>query len=194
MAWQAAAGPVAAQVVPSSSPLPGSRITDSGVARAGALIDSVFVLRTRLVDTVDIGDFAAHVLARLGVPPFGDSLRFRVTADSARIRISGRLDDFPADERNELRPIFFFVDSSSVFVAEISMPQSDSGIMRFRLERVMVKGFVIPDILLLPALQEFDDRYPILAANGREFLVAMPLEAHARLIHDAIELSMPPSP
>ncbi len=179
---------------PGSAPLPGSRISDSGVVRAGAIIDSVFLARTRLVDTVDIGDFAAHVLARLGVPPFGDSLLFRVTSDTQVVRIAGRLSNFPAEERDELRPIFFFLDSNAVFVADISMPQHGDGIMRFRLDRVTVQGVTIPELLLLPALQEFATRYPVLAGGGREFLVAMPPDAHARLVHNGLEISMPPKP
>ena len=179
---------------PGVAPLPGSRISDSGVVRAGAIIDSVFLSRTRLVDTVDIGDFASHVLARLGVPPFGDSLLFRVTSDTQLVRIAGRLSNFPAYERDELRPIFFFLDSNAVFVADVSMPQHDQGIMRFHLDRVTVQGIGIPELLLLPALQEFATRYPVLADGGREFLVAMPPDAHARLIHNGLEISMPPKP
>lgn len=188
---QAAAGQTPS---PGLAPLPGSRITDSGVVRAGAIIDSVFLARTRLVDTVDIGDFASHVVARLGVPPFGDSLLFRVTSDTQLVRIAGRLSNFPVYERNELGPIFRFLDSNAVFVAEISMPQHDQGIMRFHLDRVTVQGIGIPDILLLPALQEFATRYPVLADGGREFLVAMPPDAHARLVHNGLEISMPPRP
>ncbi len=175
-------------------PLPGSRITDSGVVRAGAIIDSVFLSRTRLVDTVNIGDFAAHVLARLGVPPFGDSLLFRVTSDSQLVRIAGRLSNFPPEARDELGPIFSFLDSNSVFVAEISMPQHDGGVMRFHLDRVTVQGIGIPEFLLLPALQEYASRYPVLASGGREFLVAMPSEARARLVRNGLEISMPPRP
>jgi hypothetical protein len=72
-------------------PLPGSRISNAGVFRADSAVEAVFLARTRLVDTVDIGDFASHLLARLGVPPFPDSLKFAVTSDSARVRIVGRL-------------------------------------------------------------------------------------------------------
>ncbi len=167
------------------------RFTNAGVLRADSAVEAVFVTRTRPVDTVAIGDFASHLLARLGVPPFEDSLAFLVTADTSRVRIQGRLRDFPPESREELGPIFSFIDSLTPFIATISMPQHSGGIMRFRLERVTVSGFPIPDILLLPALQEYDRRYPVLASRGREFLVAMPPEADARLLDNGIELRMP---
>jgi hypothetical protein len=169
----------------------GSRISNAGVLRADTAVEAVFLARTRLVDTVDIGDFASHLLARLGVPPFEDSLAFAVTSDTARVRIGGRLKDFPEIARRELSGIFFFLDSLTPFEAEISMPGRRDGIMRFRLERVRVGGFPIPEILLVPALREYDRRYPVLASGGRELMIAMPPEATAALVEDAIELRMP---
>ncbi|MEO8479812.1 MAG: hypothetical protein ABI542_09300 [Gemmatimonadota bacterium] len=162
------------------------RITNAGVLRADSAIEAVFHDRTLQVDTVAIADFASHLLARLGVPPFEDSLAFRVTADSMLVRITGRLMDFPVESRQELGPIFSFIDSTTPFTAEIGMPQHADGIMRFRLERVRVAGFSIPELLLLPALREYDRRYPVLAAGGRELLIAMPPDGEARLIDGGI--------
>ncbi|MBA2292557.1 MAG: hypothetical protein H0W15_08880 [Gemmatimonadales bacterium] len=181
-----ATGPLAAQQQG------GSRLTNDGVVRAASAVDSVFLERTHLVDTVNIGDFAAYLLARLGVPPFEDSLAFRVSSDSSRVRISGRLMDFPAETRAELGVVFSFIDSLAPLVAEISMPQRSNGLMRFRLERVTINGFGIPTFLLNPALIEWERRYPVLSSGGREFLVAMPPEAVATMLRDGIELRMPP--
>lgn len=173
--------------------LPGSRLTNAGVLRAGSATDSVFVARTRLVDTIDIGDFGAFLLAKIGGARLYDSLAFKVTADSQRVFVSGRLMDFPPDARAELGPIFSFLDSTSVFVAEISMPQAQDGIMIFRLERLSVRGLTIPDLLLMAALSSYKSRYPDkLAADGREFHVEIPRQAHASLIANAIVLRMPP--
>lgn len=171
--------------------LAGSPITNAGVARAAATVDSVFLERQIAVSQVDVGDFTGYLLARLGVPPFPDSMGFRVTSDSARIRIQGRLMDFPADSRAELGPIFSFVDSTSTFVAEISMPDREGGVMRFRLERLLVSGFPIPEFLFLPALAEYAKRYPVLAKGGRDFLVAMPPEAKVSMGMGVLELRMP---
>ncbi len=171
--------------------LPPSRISNEGVFRADSAVDAVFLSRTRLVDTVDIGDFTAHLLARLGVPPFADSLQFEVTADSLRARVSGRLVDFPPEARIDLNPIFFFVDSLTPFTAEVSLVDRSHGVMRFRLERVLVGGFPVPELLLLPALREYDRRYPVLANGGRDLLVAMPPEATVKLVRNGIELRMP---
>jgi hypothetical protein len=169
----------------------GSRITNPGVVRANATVDSVFLLRTHPVDTVDIGDFTAHLLARLGVPPFDDSLAFRVHADSSLAWITGRLRDFPPESRTELGPLFSFIDSLTPFVAQVALTRGSHGVMRFRLMRVTVSGFPIPELLLLPALREYNRRYPVLAQNGRELLVAMPEEAVVRLVEGGAELRMP---
>lgn len=187
-----AAAPAVGAQTPAGNPLPGSPITNEGVPRADSIVDGVFLSRRVPIDTVDVGDFTGYLLARLDVKRLRDSLQFRVTADSQRIRISGRLMDFPPEARGELGPIFSFLDSTSVFVAEVSMPRGDSGVMRFHLERVTVRGFPIPDLLLMPALAEYNRRYPVLASSGRDFLVAMPPEATARLVTDGIELRMPP--
>jgi hypothetical protein len=181
----------AATTLAAQQPLPGSRISNEGVFRADSAVEAVFLARTRLVDTVDIGDFASHLLARLGVPPVPDSMGFGVTSDSVRVRIVGRLRDFPPESQVELSPIFFFVDSLTPFTAEIALIDKANGVMRFRLMRVLVGGFTIPEILLLPALREYDRRYPVLANGGRDLLVAMPPEATVRLVKNGIELRMP---
>ncbi|MBL0179308.1 MAG: hypothetical protein IPP98_09320 [Gemmatimonadetes bacterium] len=169
----------------------GSRITTPGVTRASATVDSVFVEKRSTQGRVDVGDFTAYLLARLGVPPFSDSLAFLVTSDSSRIRIRGRLMDFPPEARAELGPIFSFVDSTSSFMAELSMPQRDNGVMRFRLERLLVRDIALPEFLFLPALAEYARRYPVLTAGGREFLVAMPAEARVGIGANVLELVMP---
>jgi len=186
LASATALAPLSAQ-----SPIPGSRISNAGVLRADSTVAAVFLERSRLVDTADIGDFASHLLARLGVPPFADSLGFGVTADSLQIKIVGRLADFPPESRVELSPIFFFVDSLTPFTAEIALIDQANGVMRFRLRRVLVSGYPVPELLLLPALREYDRRYPVLANGGRDLLVAMPPEATVKLVTDGIELRMP---
>jgi hypothetical protein len=184
-----------AHPAPGQDSLPGSRITNAGVVRATAATDSVFIARTRLVDTVNIGDFTAFLLAQIGAPRFDDSLAFKVVSDSERVRVSGRIMDFPVSQRAELGPIFGFLDSTTVFTAEVSMPQAENGIMIFRLERLLVHGFAIPDLLVLGALEKYRSQYPkMLAAGGKEFHAAIPLEARATLIANAIVLQMPPKP
>jgi hypothetical protein len=182
---------VASAPLSAQSSIPGSRISNAGVLRADSAVAAVFINRTRLVDTADIGDFASHLLARLGVPPFADSLGFGVTADSLQVKIVGRLADFPPESRVELSPIFFFVDSLTPFTAEIALIDKANGVMRFRLMRVLVSGYPVPELLLLPALREYDRRYPVLANGGRDLLVAMPPDATVKLVTDGIELRMP---
>lgn len=183
--------PLVAAAQDATSALPGSSITNEGVFRADSAVNAVFLERTRLTDTVDVGDFTAYLIARMGAPPFEEGLAFRVTADSARARIAGRLMDFPADTRSELGPIFAFVDSLAPFVAEVGLVERANGIMRWRLMRVTVNGWPIPDFLLTPALRDYNRRYPVLGNNGRDFLVAMPPEATVALVRDGLELRMP---
>jgi hypothetical protein len=183
--------PLVAAAQEATSALPGTSITNEGVFRADSAVNAVFLERTRLTDTVDVGDFTAYLIARMGAPPFEEGLAFRVTADSARARISGRLMDFPADTRSELGPIFSFVDSMAPFVAEVGLVERANGIMRWRLMRVTVNGWPIPDFLLTPALRDYNRRYPVLGNNGRDFLVAMPPEATVALVSNGLELRMP---
>jgi hypothetical protein len=172
--------------------LGGSRISNAGVVRATLATDSIFVTHVHAVDTIAIGDFTSFLLANIGAPPFDDSLKFRVTSDSARVRISGRLMDFPPDSRAEIGPIFAFIDSTSQFTAEVTMPQADNGIMVFRLDRVTVGSFGIPDLLIVVAVGKYQALYPkMLTAGGREFHVAMPRDAHAVLAHNSIILIRP---
>lgn len=167
------------------------RITNSGVARANRAVDSVFIQRVIPADTIEIGDFTGYLLARLGVPPFSDSLRFVVTSDSLRARISGRLMDFPPEARGELGMLFTFMDSTSVFTVDVSMPQGSDRLMRFRLERVTVRGIPVPDMLLAPALAEYAHRYPVLAEQGRELLIEIPVGATARMVPGGIAIYLP---
>jgi hypothetical protein len=183
------AAPLPAQSAP--APTVGSRITNAGVERAAATVDSVFVEKRTRGGTVDVGDFTAYLLARLGVPPFQDSLAFRVTSDSTRIRIRGRIMDFTPEARAELGPLLSFIDSTSTVLAEISLPQRENGVMRFRLERLLVRDVPVPDFLIQPALAEYARRYPVLTSGGREFLVAMPPEATVAIGKDVLELRMP---
>lgn len=177
--------------VPVRSGPPG-RITNAGVGRANVSVDSVFIKRALAADTIEIGDFAGYLLARLGVPPFSDSLQFVVSSDTSRVRISGRLMDFPLEARAELGPIFTFLDSTSVFGVEVSMPQGSDRLMRFRLERTTVRGIPIPDMLLLPALAEYTKRYPVLASGGKELLIEMPVGATAKMVPNGIAIYLPP--
>lgn len=184
--------PLAAQdTVAAPAPVVSGRISNAGVARANLAVDSVFIKRTLAADTIEIGDFTGYLLARLGAPPFGDSLKFVVTADSTHARISGRLMDFPVEERAELGMLFTFLDSTSNFTVDISMPQGSDRLMRFRLQRVTVRGIPMPDFLLLPALAEYSKRYPVLADGGREFLVEIPVGATAKLVANGIAIYLP---
>ncbi len=175
----------------SAQQLDGARLTNAGVVRANAQVDSVFIRRLAPTVTIDVGDFTAYLLARVGAPPFPDSTGFRVTTDSQVVRISGRLRDFPPEKVQELGPFLLLLDSTSLFVAELRMPQRDSGVIRLRLERILVNGLAIPEVLLGPAIAAYGINYEELSNGGREFLVAMPVRGEARLLDGQIRLHLP---
>ncbi len=183
-------GVVATTVDRAAGQLPdsGTAITNAGVLRAADKVDGVYTDRIVMSDTVAIGDFTSYLLARLGVPPFPDSMGFRVRSDTVSAEIRGRLADFPLEARSELGPLFSFIDPSASFVARVRLVQAQYGIMRFRLQGVSVGGVPVPDLLLIPALREYSRRYPVLAANGWELMIAIPDDGTARLIGDGIEL------
>lgn len=174
------------------APRPGSPLTNAGVVRATAQVDSVFISRLTDTVTIDGGDFLASLLARIGAGRFDDSAGFRVTVDSNVARINGRLQDFSPEKRRELGAFFSFLDSTTVWTAEISLPQKGNGVMRFRLERLLIGTMPIPELILAPALSLYASVYPELSAGGREFLIAIPESAQATLLEDRIRLTMPP--
>jgi hypothetical protein len=172
----------------SQLPDSGTAISNVGVMRAAGKVDAVYSERLIPADTVAIGDFTSYLLARLGVPPFPDSMGFRVRSDTAGAEIRGKLADFPEEALAELGPLFSFIDPNASFVARVRLVQAQYGIMRFRLQGVSVGGVPVPDLLLIPALREYSRRYPVLAANGWELMIAIPDDGRARLMTDGIEL------
>jgi hypothetical protein len=167
---------------------PAGRITPAGVARAQAVVDSVFLDRTAPAGTVVGGDWAAYMMVRLGVTPLPDSVGIRVAVDSQRILFFGRIQDLPAEARAMLGPLSALVDASTPLTADVILLPSSRGIAHFQLRGVSVGGFPVPDLMLRSMLLEIGERYPALTKTGRDLFVQIPEDGHVALVTGAIRL------
>ncbi|NOT07572.1 MAG: hypothetical protein HOP28_05115 [Gemmatimonadales bacterium] len=170
------------------------RITAAGVARAQAVVDSVFLDKRISEGIIEGGDWAAYLMARLGVSPLPDSIGMTVTVDSAQVRFSGRLRDLPAEARAQLGPIAALVDSNTVLTADVVQVPSMKGLAHFQLRGVNVGGFPIPEVMLRSMLMTIGDRYPALTKSGRDLFVQIPVDGRVALVSGAVRLNYQASP
>jgi hypothetical protein len=172
----------------------GDPLTNEGVVRASALVDSVFIDRLIPSATSGAGDFASHLMARLGVAPIPADLRFRVLADSQRILLRGRSADLPAAARAELGGFLQLVPAESVIEAEVTLLPVGLRGVRFHLRTVYVDGVPVPDFVLQSVMTEVGRRYPALTATGRDLVVQIPERARIVLTPAGVELLGAPPP
>ncbi len=185
LARLAAGGALAAQE-PAGDPL-----TNDGVVRASAIVDSVFVDRHLPEAVVAAGDFASYLMARLGVIPIPDDLRFLVLVDSQRIRLNGRIQDLPQEARLELGPLIKVFPPETMLNAFIVLTTAGSRAIRFHLQSVTVNGFPIPEVALQAVLYDVGKSYPALTKTGRDLYVEIPPTAQVILSQGAVRLVGP---
>lgn len=166
------------------------RLSNDGVARASALVDSVYLDRTKPAARIDGGDWASYMLARLGTGPIPDSLGIEVTVDTARIEVRGRLQDLPPEARALLGPLANVVDSTTVIEADVMLERTGPEVARFRLRGIVVNGFPFPEFLLGPMMTRVGKQYPALTASGRDLYVQIPRDGTIALATDAVLLSI----
>lgn len=169
-------------------------MTNSGVVRASAAVDSVFLLHARATDTVPAGDWAAYLMARLGVRPIPADLRLRVVNDSGGIRITGRIADLPAPALSELGVLLAVLDTNTRVDAWASLTGAGPTAVRFRLDSAALGGIGIPEAALTPVLANVGRRYPVLTPTGRDLLVAVPRGGRVELVSGGVRLVAPPPP
>jgi len=170
------------------------RISRAGVARAQAVVDSVFLDRKATEGTIEGGDWASYLMARLGVAPLPENTEIVIAVDTQRITLSGRIRDLPAEARAMIGPLAALVDSSTVLAAEIALLPSSPGLSHFRLEGVRIGGFPVPELILRSMLLDVGEHYPALTKTGRDLFVEIPQEGKLSLISGAVRLTMPPGP
>src|SRR6478736_5670611 len=176
---------------PAAPDTTGSLMTNAGVFRAAGKVDSVFVARLRDTATVDVGDWTAYLMARLGVQPIPE-MGLRVTVDTLRLRVRGRLKDIPPEARASLQSFLAMLDPETPFVATVSLRLEAANAIRFRLDSAFIAGFAIPETILAQGLRVVGEKYPVLANGGRDLFVEIPPGALVRLTPGGVRLKGPP--
>lgn len=192
LAALAAALPVRAQS--SGDPLPaGDPITNDGVVRASAAVDSVLLDGLAPDRIVAAGDFASYLMARLGVVPIPAELRFRVVPDTAVLRLTGRVADLPPEAVREIGPIIAFLDPETRLDALVALSRENPRAYRFRLTEVLIGGTRVPDDILQMVMSDVGRRYPALSRTGRDLFVEVPAGAIIGLVPGGVRLVAPPA-
>ena len=186
------------------SPAVPGHLSDAGVYRAAALVDSVYVDRLNHEAFVEGGDFASYLVARLGVRPVPDNLAIDVTVDTGAVTLSSRVQDLPDAVRAQLGPALMFLDPASVIAADVSLVRARVGVVRFHLRNLLVNGVALPEAILTPLMAQVGASYPALTSTGRDLLVAIPDDGTMRLAAGGVRVAVkqagpsprqaPPSP
>ena len=178
-------------LLPTQAP---GKISRAGVARAQAVVDSVFLDRKATEGSIEGGDWASYLMARLGVEPIPEITEIQIVVDSQRIVLSGRIQDLPEEARAMIGPLAALVDSSTVLAADIAMLPAAQGLSHFRLEGVSIGGFPVPEVILRSMLLDVGEHYPALTKTGRDLYVEIPIDGRVTLISGAVRLTAPPRP
>ena len=186
------------------SPAVPGHLSNAGVYRAAALVDSVYVDRLNHEAFVEGGDFASYLVARLGVRPVPDNLAIDVAVDTGAVTLSSRVQDLPEAVRAQLGPALMFLDPSSVIAADVSLLRARVGVVRFHLRSLIVNGVALPEAILVPLMAQVGANYPALTSTGRDLLVAIPDDGTMRLAAGGVRVAVkqagpaprqaPPSP
>lgn len=166
-------------------------IAGAGVLRASATVDSVYIDRLLPSATVDGGDFAAYLMARLGLRPFPDDFHFRVVVDTALIRIGGRIRDLPAEAHRALAQVVMLLPPDTELEALVELHRAGREAVRFHLASAKLNGIPVPETFLQPVLSSVGRQYPALTESGRDLLVQIPDGATMRLEEGGVRLTGP---
>jgi hypothetical protein len=167
-------------------------VTQSGVMRASAVVDAVFVDRLLPEGTVGVGDWASYLMARLGVVPIPADVRVMVRSDSTRVVISSRVRDLNAETRAALGPIVTMVPAETEVTGEITLLRPNREVVQFYLATVRVNGVPLPDGIVAATMLEVGKRYPALSSSGRSLYVQVPPDAQVELLPGSVRLVGPP--
>jgi hypothetical protein len=168
-------------------------VTAGGVFRASAVVDSVFVDRLSPEGFVTAGDWAAYLMARLGVIPIPPDLKIRVVSDTQRIQLSSRLGDLPYEARKALGPLVGMLPPETMIAGDITLSRAAREVVRFHLETVRLNGLPVPEPLVYGALVEVGRQYPALTRTGRDLFVEIPTDAVVALMDGRVRLATSPA-
>lgn len=168
-------------------------ISMAGIQRVAGKVDSVFIDRKVNEFVVGGGDWVSYLAARLGAVPIPEPSGIKVSVDTARILVMGRLADLPPETRSLLGPMATLVDPNTQLEAEVVMAPTGPGAVRFVLTTIRVGGFAIPESILARFLAQVGERYPVLGKSGRELLVGVPVDGHVGLVQDGVRIWVAPT-
>ncbi len=167
-------------------------MTAAGVYRAAAAVDSVFLDRLGPETTVSGGDWGAYLMARLGIHPLPADFGLAVRVDTAGILLGGRIGDIPPEARGVLNPLFALMGPDTHVHGEILLHRPGPRVVRFHLERVLVDGMPLPELLVATVMAEVGRQYRELTATGRDLHVEVPADAVVELVEGGVRLAAPP--
>lgn len=182
------AGALAAQIPDSSI------LSNDGVMRASAKVDSVFIDRRTSEVTIGGGDFGSYLMARLGVLPIPEDLKLRVAVDTQKILIYGRVGDLPELARQTLGPVLGIVPLETPVEAEVQLARTGPEVIVFHLAAVRVNQIPVPEGILAAVMYQIGRRYPVLGASGRDLYVQIPGDGEVSLVPGGVRLRTVPSP
>lgn len=188
---QTAPGGSAARADSAAAAAPGI-LSSAGATRAGTAVGQVYVDRVTPELKVEGGDFASHLLERLGVRPVPDGLEVRVAVDQRAVTLTSRVRDLPPQVREMLGPSLNFVSPDAVIAGDVGLTVDGPGVVRFRLRGITLDGMTVPEMILGPMLAEVGRRVPALTKTGRDLLVAIPPKAALELVSGGVRLVGPP--
>lgn len=169
----------------------GDPLSNAGVVRASAAVDSVFIDRIVRESWVGGGDFASYLMARLGIRPIPHDLRLRVSVDTLQILLHGRIEDLPWEARRALGPLFSFFGPDTPVAAHVDLVSAGPRAVRFRLAAVSINGLTVPDRLLQAVMSQVGEQYPALTHTGRDLFVEIPPTAQVLLDPGGVRLVGP---
>ena len=186
---------VAFQQAPAPTPpdTTGALLTNAGVLRAAGKVDSVFVARSLDSTTVDAADWAAYLMARLGVKPIPET-GLRITLDPRTLRVRGLIRDIPLEAQTSLSAFVSMFDPATPIEAAITMDRPAPDAVRFHLDTAWIGGISIPEPMLDAGLRVVGEKYPVLMNGGRDLFVAVPAGATVRYSPTGVVLLAPPPP
>jgi hypothetical protein len=174
------------------APTPIDSIRPSGILRASAVVDSVFVDRTVPQGFVFAGDWGAYLMVRLGAVPIPEDLKIAVLADTSRMVLRTRVGDLPLEARLALGPLLGMVPPETVVEGDIVLWTMGPQVARFRLDAARISGIQVPERFLQEVMASVGRQYPALTHTGRDLLIQIPEGAEIRLARGGVQLIGPP--
>jgi hypothetical protein len=129
-------------------------------------VDSVYIDRRLPQARVDGGDFAAYLLARLGAGDLPPDFGYRVSMDTSRVLIGGRVMDLPPQAKQSLSQLVLMLPPETWIEADVRLLPAGREGVRFHLQGASVQGIAIPEMILGSILAGVGKQYPALTASS----------------------------